>query len=353
MKEKHLKIFAGIFVVLILLFIITKPRHQSVNLDELVQNIIFGVAKEDVSAIEIYKNNSKGEPVKLDFIKQGDQWHITTYFQAKARNNQVETLLGNLIDMTGKVRTSTPEHHEKFGITDNSGIHIILKDATGKAMANLIVGRKPEDAGSSFVRFAGKDKVYFGDKNILSDLKVNGTVDTLTRFNAKGFVDLEAVKQKTDDLETIALVAGKKQLVLKKIEKEVEVTKPDSTIVKEMQKIWVLSQNDKEIELEKAELDKFFRDVTSIRASEVVDRIGNTLTDMNKPRQYGLGRPSHYIVFKQPGKKQENIIFGKEYEKDKGFYMQVQQEGIIYKVGKSNFEKIFKWVDDLPDKTKH
>ena len=32
--------------------------------------------------------------------------------------------------------------------------------------------------------------------------------------------------------------------------------------------------------------------------------------------------------------------------------MYVQEDGLIYEVSKYNYDKIFKWVDDLPDKVK-
>ena len=71
----------------------------------------------------------------------------------------------------------------------------------------------------------------------------------------------------------------------------------------------------------------------------------------NKRGKYGMRRPNRYLVFKAPDKDQENILFGKEYEKDKGYYMYVQKDGLFYKVTKSNYDKIFKWKDDLPTKT--
>ena len=55
MKEKEIKLFAGVFVALLVIFFITKPRHTTVNIDDLVQTILVGVSKEDVSGIEVYR----------------------------------------------------------------------------------------------------------------------------------------------------------------------------------------------------------------------------------------------------------------------------------------------------------
>ena len=45
-----------------------------------------------------------------------------------------------------------------------------------------------------------------------------------------------------------------------------------------------------------------------------------------------------------------NIIFGKEYEKDKGYYMNVQYDRLVYEVSKSKYDTIFKWVEELAKK---
>ena len=39
MKEKQLKIFAGVFLGLLIVYFISKPRHTGVDLDEFVERI--------------------------------------------------------------------------------------------------------------------------------------------------------------------------------------------------------------------------------------------------------------------------------------------------------------------------
>ena len=227
-------------------------------------------------------------------------------------------------------------------------------------MANLIVGKKGEDYGTGFVRFAGKDKIYSIDKNILSSLSISGETDTLTKFNEKSFVDLNAVKLDKEDFQLAALVAKGKELVLKKIEKEIETNEAkeeeqtaeaDTTKPMKKEYEWVLVKGKREVKLDQKEVDKFFKDITSIYAQEVVDNIGNTLADLTKSSRYKFDRPSHYIVFiREEDNTKLNIIFGKEFEKDKGYFMQVQYDKLVYKVNKSKYDTIFKWVEELPKK---
>ena len=139
---------------------------------------------------------------------------------------------------------------------------------------------------------------------------------------------------------------------VKKMEREIEVTEDDSTTTTKKETYWVLAKRDREIELDEKEVDKFLGDVISISAQEVVDRIGQSLADLNKQGKYGLTRPSHYLVFKTSDGEQKNVVFGKKYGGDEGRYMHVQYEGLVYQLNKTNFDKIFKWVEELPKKKK-
>lgn len=356
MKDKELKLFGAVFLVLLVLFFITKPRHQSVNLDEFVQTILIGIAEDDIKNIEVYKEASGEKVASMLFSKTDDQWRIPSYFNAKAQNSRIDRLVADLVEMTGKVRSEDPKHHEKYEITDEQGLHLLLKDETDKPLANLIIGKKSEDAGSGFIRFAGKDKVYFADKNLLSSLGITANIDTLTRFKPKSFVDLKAVDQDQSTLKRVYLVSNGVQRVIEKQEREVEVEE-DSTTTTRMETVWMLIGSGSQMELDKQAVDDFLRDVTSLYASEVVDRIGGggdvlNLSDLNKPAQYGVARPTSYLVFETEDGAQHNIVFGKEYEKDKGYFLHVQDEGLVYKVSKYNYDKVFKWVDDLPGKVK-
>lgn len=357
MKEKELKLFAGVFLALLVLFFITRPRHTSVDLDEFVQNILIGISVEDIAEVEVYKENGTENPPRLTFTHVDEQWRVPTHFNAKGQKSRIERLLNDLVEMTGKVRSEDPKHHEMYEILDEQGIHMILKDETGKPLANLILGKKAEDPGTGFIRFTGKDKVYFTDKDLLSSLNVPSNTDTMTHFKHRSFINLKAIEEKKDELIEVAISKNRVQRHIKKLEREVEVEKDDSTTTTEKESYWVLVKGNREIELEQKEVDKFLREVSSVYAASVVDRLdGNTLEAQlsNKPRQYGINfrNPSNYIVFKPLDGEQKNIYFGKEYEKDKGYYVYVQQDGLIYKITKSNYDKIFKWVDDLPKKEK-
>jgi hypothetical protein len=229
-------------------------------------------------------------------------------------------------------------------------VHMILKDEAEKPLANLIIGKRSEDMNSGFVRISGFDKVYAVDKNLLSSLSVSGEVDTLTRLKQTPWVDLQAVDKNAEDYTDVALVSGGKNVQVRKVQRTREETVGDSTVSKEVTE-WALVKGSREVDLDQKEVNNFFRDIGKIRATEVVDQISNSLMQMSKVNEYGFGRPQHYIVFQREDGTRENVIFGKPYDEDKGYYMETQDDGLVYKLTKYNFEKVTKWVDDLPKKT--
>ncbi len=349
MKEKHLYYLGGAFLVLLIIYFFSQPKLSTVNYDDIVQSVIIGVSKDDVKEIEVYKQTGNDES-RMVFTKKDDQWYIPTKFYAKVKEYSINRILDDMLEMTGKVRSSDPKHQEMFQVSDQHGIHVILKD-NQKPLANLIIGKKGEDYNTGFVRYSGKEKIYAVDKNILSALGINTEIDTLTRFKTTNFIDLNAVKLAKDELKIAALVSNGKELQIKKVEKIEEPTEADTTQPKKKEFEWVLVKGKTEVKLDQTEVDKFLREVTNVNSQEVIDNIGNTLEDLSKSSQYGFNRPSNYMVFiKQADDSRYNVIFGKEYEKDAGYYMYVEYNNLVYKVSTSKFDSIFKWVDELPTK---
>jgi hypothetical protein len=361
MKQKNLYYLAATFFVLLILYFVTKPRFSTTNIDEIIQSIVIGVSLEDVSNIEVYKETAD-KRIEMRFAMNEDTWRIPTHFNAKARKSDAEKIIKDVLEMQGKVRAEGENYFNQFEINDNQGLHILLKDETDKVLTNIIVGKKGEDYGTSFVRFAGKDKIFFADKNLLNSIKVYGDADTLSVFKQSSFVDLNAVNYEADELETIAVIKENQELIVKKIEKEVEAeaseadtskadttsTEPQLTKVRE----WIIEKGDQQIELDQKEAEKFVNDLRKINASKVVDRIGQSFGDMNKSAQYGFNRPVGGIIYLKNGNERVQCVFGKEYEEDKGYYFLSGEDKLVYQVSKSNFDKYFKWIEELPKKAK-
>jgi hypothetical protein len=351
MKEKHIRIFAAVFVLLLIVYVVTRPRQRSVDVEEIAKTIVIGVAEDDVHSIEVYKSVGPEEKIQMLFTRQGEGWRIPTHFWGKAQSSRMSRLVTDIIGMTGKVRSSDIKHFDKYRIGEDQGIHLLLRDEAEKTLANLIIGKRSDDINTGFVRFADKEKVYAVDKNLLSSLGIYGDADTLSQFNQKSFVNLQAVDEKKEDLIMAALVRQGDQMVIEKREKTVEPAAEDSTQEATVQTEWVLvNRSGREIVLDTQQVNQFLLDITRIRAQELVDIVQSSFADMEKNSRYGFNNPAYIIAYQKPDEDRKMILLGKEFEKDKGYYMKVQEDGLVYKLNKSAFDKIFKWMDDLPKK---
>ncbi|MCI0513359.1 DUF4340 domain-containing protein [candidate division KSB1 bacterium] len=354
MKQKNLYYLAGTVFVLLIIYFITKPRFTSTNIDEIIQSIVIGVSEQDVGIVEVYKE-AGDKKVELKFTKTGDDWRMPGYMGAKARKSDVERLIKDILEMQGKVRATGENYFDQFKIQDQQGVHLLLKDEADKPLVNLILGKKGDDYGTGFIRFMDKNKIFFADKNILNSLKIYTDADTLTTFKPSSFVELTAFEYNKDELETIALIKGNQELVVRKIEKEVTPQKAaddTSTAVPVPQKVstWVIEKAGQQIEIDPTEADKFVNEVRKLTTQKLVDRMGQTLNDMNKPAKYGLNRPTGGVVFIKKENQRVQSLFGREYEKDKGYYFQCGDDGLIYEVTKTTFDNLFKWIEELPKK---
>ncbi|MCD6117359.1 DUF4340 domain-containing protein [bacterium] len=351
MSERNLKIFGIVFLSLLLIYIITKPRNHSIDIDKLVQSVVIGVEPEDVGSIEVYRELGENKSAKILFLKKDNQWRIESHFNCKAESSRISSLINDVLEMTGKVRSSDPARFDLYKIGDSEGIHLLLKDNGGNPLANLIIGKKPEDPSSGFVRIAGRNKVYFTDKSLLASLGIYGDIDTLTTFSVDRFVDLDAVTQDRSKLDMVGVVKNSKKVVVRQKEKEQPKAKSDTTKAPVKKKVWVLVRGKKEVSIDQNEAKKFLDNVTKISAQEVVDRLGGTFSDYNKSVKYGFQNSAKYIVFRKSDGTQQVVVFGKPYDKDKGFYMLVKyDDGLVYKVLKSKCDDIFKWIKELPEK---
>ncbi|MBN1349475.1 DUF4340 domain-containing protein [candidate division KSB1 bacterium] len=351
-----LYVFASIFLVLLVVYFVTKPKPASTNIDEIQQSIVIGVSLDDVKNIEIYKEKAD-KKIEMRFTKQDGKWYIPTHFNCNGNASRIEQIIKDMLEMQGKVQATGEHLFDRFEIDDHQGIHILLKDEADKALANLIIGKKGEDYGTSFVRFAGRDKIFSADKNIISTLRIYGEVDTLTTFKVNNFVNLTAVEFEKDDLVTIGLVQKGKGITLKRETREVKVetTEADSVSAEPEMKsenFWAITEP-RRIELDQKEVEKCLNDIRRISGQKVVDRIGdNLLTDSGKYSTYGLNNPTGYIAFFTEDGSRTDVRFGREFEKDKGYYFMNQNDGLVYEVTKFNYDRIFKWIKDLPEKKK-
>ncbi len=115
------------------------------------------------------------EPRRIEIAREGDVWAVTTAKGYPARPEKVQGLLEKIDAFKrGIVRSHNPQHHQQLGV-DDSGRRCQVFDASGKALADVYVGKPAPDFRSTFIRRAGSDEVYVAPDNLA---QVFGTMPT-------------------------------------------------------------------------------------------------------------------------------------------------------------------------------
>jgi len=131
----------------------------------------------DVSAVEIRDSGNT-----LDLVKKDGTWTIAQADNYPALFDKVKPLIVNMAELrVVEKKTSTPSLYPRLGVEDldarGSTSHLLtLKDATGKALATLIVGKKQKSAAPGDTR-----GVYVRQPDSKQSLLVEGNLPVSSR----------------------------------------------------------------------------------------------------------------------------------------------------------------------------
>lgn len=112
----------------------------------------------DIARLEL--TNEKQEHTTLEKASApGNEWRVKQPGDWKADQTGVK----QLIDALGKLGfadtvTENPEKQAELGVADGKGAHVVVKDAGGKTLADLLIGKSV--GGFTMVRVAGQKEVW-------------------------------------------------------------------------------------------------------------------------------------------------------------------------------------------------
>jgi hypothetical protein len=157
--KKSTLILAGIFVVLIIAFLLSK-RGPQVERGELSSSL----AKLDtltVSRIQIQKPDEA-----FTFEKRGEEWMITSPVEYRANQDFIKQMLKTFVELRVEdKRTDNPEKHGSFEV-DTTGTEVTFFAGESKLVC-LIIGKTSQDYSHTFVRENASPDVY-SVKGVLS-----------------------------------------------------------------------------------------------------------------------------------------------------------------------------------------
>ena len=187
----------GIFFIFSFLFyfVTTKETHEGAKV------LFKPLGKETLKraqTIEIYQGKEK-KGFKL--VREDHRWVLLSDFRKPANESLVENFLETLANLSGEERASGKKYFSRFGVGEEEGIHVVLRDGES-VLAHLILGRRGPQWESTFVRFAGREKIYLVPVNLLAKLEV--WEETPAPPKEKAFLDLEVLTLPVEEIKELS-----------------------------------------------------------------------------------------------------------------------------------------------------
>lgn len=162
MKSKTLIIiFAILIVILGITYFVEKQKGDRTLLADLVE-----ADTSAITAIEIYPKSAGKKEIR--FEKVGDEWMLVSGDKKfTTDDNSMKAMLREIQELKpSRLASSSEDKWEKYEVTDSLGTFVKM-EVDGDVVADLIFGKfdynQQTQKAASYVRLAGKDKVYAVD----------------------------------------------------------------------------------------------------------------------------------------------------------------------------------------------
>lgn len=231
MKNKTPLILGGVFLLLVVIFLLTSlhPKEISRGAEPL-----FKGKPPVIDSIEVTR--PKGDHIVLK--KEGDTWNIVQPITEKAAPEVMQQIFEglNAVMIDGTV-TNDPSEKARFGVEDSTATRLVISGG-GKPVLDILVGRYTPDLSHTYVRKFNKNDIELW-RGIFAR-SVNRELDewrdkTIYSFNA-------------DDITGIKAVSGKSTR---------QLTRSDST--------WTFSDNGKTMPVDQAKTREFVNLIASLK----------------------------------------------------------------------------------------
>lgn len=129
---------------------------------------------------------------EIDLARGADgTWTVTSYFNLPADFSKVSQLAQDLNEAkVERLVTENPERLAHLGFKDSS---IAFKDASGKDIWRLAIGKEPDSGTGRFIRFGDEPRAYFSGLHVWLDT------------DSKGWANAQLLSLKPDDIASVEI----------------------------------------------------------------------------------------------------------------------------------------------------
>ncbi len=332
-KQRQLAVLTAVFLVLFVAGVVKKINHERRERIEekkaaTANTQVFNrdLATAFVTGLEVWHGDDEKSKITAKKDAATSAWSVTSHYGLPAKQYMVDELLKLSANIKGEVRSNSRDVLEDFQITDEQGIHLLLRGTEDKELTHLVVSPL-RVAYDNFVRRAGDPTVIFSKNDILSQLGIYKKED---RIETKSFIDLKVVSFESDKVTRLEFrPAGAAPLVL--VKKEIE--KEDKT----KEKIWVFEPEDKSTEIDTSKVSSFFSSLSNLYGKEPVDP---------KSSDTGIGEGAapwvKLTLTKDSAAEEISLFLGKKDEEKKAYTVKVSPKGFVHLVTDSSLDSIQK-----------
>lgn len=231
MKNKTPLILGGVFLLLVVIFLLTSFHPKEITRGA---EPLFKGKPPVIDAIEVTR--PKGDHIVLK--KDGDVWNIVQPIAAKASSDVMQQIMEGLGSiMIDGVVSNDPGEKARFGVEDSTATRLKISGG-GKIVLDILIGRYTPDLSHTYIRKTDKNDIELW-RGIFAR-SVNRDLDewrdkTIYSFNA-------------DDITGIKAVSGKSTR---------QLTRSDST--------WTYSDNGKTMPVNQAKTKEFVNLIATLK----------------------------------------------------------------------------------------
>ena len=326
MKNKNFAIMVGVLVVLIVIFLFQQLNTDKKSISESMIDIFPDLNAASISAIKVYKQDYPDSG--LSFVKKDGAWLAASYFNAPAKENDIEKLLNDIKALQGEIRSTKSELFDDYEIADNAALHIGFLGPDLSEVAHILIGKGvPQASHASFVRKFNTDTVYMANQNFLSRFAV-WNAEPSKRMPGKRWAEMNITDTDKELVQSFEVKAKRKIYQFEKKQKPAEDTLAPPKY------IWQQIKPKKGKILEENDIQAILNSIVRINSQEIVnDEI---------IKEYGLTKPKYSASFTTIDGKSTLVSFGNAADtSSNAYYASVDDKPFVYKTGNYNFESIF------------
>jgi hypothetical protein len=316
MKARTTVILFGVFIILLVfVYLFEGPLSERKQKEGKGRIALF----PDFNKNKATKITVKSKSQEISLKKSGKDWPISDTDGFTADPKLINGALDTVINFNREnIASKNPEKQELFEVVPGKGVEVNISDAGQKMLAHFYIGKTGPDFFSIYLRKEGSDEV----------LLTAGLIKSAFDKSVKDWRDKTIFSFPPDTITQLTLKTSLEEIVLKKDENgNWQITSPE------------------QVKAKKEAVTDIGLTLASLKA---IDFAENYNLD-----EHQLDKPQITITAILDEKAEKKLLIGKENEEKSQYYVKSQAKKTIFLVGKYQFDKFNKTLQDLKEEEKN